>query len=249
MSNSLERFELQLKRNSRQDVRSIIEQAAKSLGLVTAQVTTLSTFPGSIHWHFKQANGRGTLEATYWPDRRRAWLSVRPGREAEWIAPAIRALKRLVAKGAKAHRKRLYSIRRSPIHGRGVFAIRRIPKGTRVIEYRGERISQEEATRRYEETMEYPFTYLFEVDEETIIDGQMGGNTARYINHSCSPNCESLNSGGRIFIEAIRDIRPGEELTYDYRLETEEPMTRRLQKMFACNCGTRRCRGTLLNVE
>lgn len=96
--------------------------------------------------------------------------------------------------------------------------------------------------------MKYPFTYLFEVDEETIIDGQVGGNTARYINHSCSPNCESVNSGGRIYIEAIRDIRPGDELTYDYRLETEEPMTRRLQKMFACNCGTRRCRGTLLNI-
>lgn len=245
----IKRVELQLAGNSRQNVRSTIEHAAKTLGLVTTQVTTLSTFPGSVHWHFKQGKGRGTLEATYWPDRRRAWLSVRSGREAEWIAPAMRALKRLVASGAKADRKRLYSIRHSPIHGRGVFALRRIAKGTRVIEYRGERISQDEATRRYEETMDYPFTYLFEVDEDTIIDGQAGGNTARYINHSCSPNCESFNSGGRIFIEAIRNIQPGEELTYDYLLETEEPMTRRLQKMFACNCGTRRCRGTLLNVD
>ncbi len=244
----IERVELQLEGNSRQDVRSIIEEAAKTLGLVATQVTTLSTFPGSVHWHFKQGKGRGTLEATYWPDRRRAWLSVRSGREAEWIAPAIRALKRLVATGAKAGRYRLYSIRNSPIHGRGVFALRRIPKGTRVIEYLGERISQDEATRRYEETTQYPFTFLFEVDETTVIDAGVRGNSARYINHSCSPNCESLNEGGRIYIEALRAILPGEELTYDYRLETEEPMTRRLQATFGCNCGSRRCRGTLLNV-
>jgi SET domain-containing protein len=92
------------------------------------------------------------------------------------------------------------------------------------------------------------FTLLFEVDESTIIDAGVGGNSARYINHSCSPNCEAVNDGGRIFIEALRDIRPGEELTYDYLLETEEPMTPRLQTIFGCNCGTRRCRRTLFNV-
>jgi len=121
--------------------------------------------------------------------------------------------------------KRLYSVRHSPIHGRGVFALRRIPKDTRVIEYRGERISQEEADRRHEETNQGPFTLLFEVDDSTIIDAGVGGNSARYINHSCSPNCEAVNDAGRIFIEALRDTRPGEELTYDYLLETEEPMT------------------------
>ncbi len=144
---------------------------------------------------------------------------------------------------------RLYSVRHSPIHGRGVFALRRIPKGTRLIEYRGERISSDEATRRYDETMDYPFTYLFEVDESTIIDAGVRGNSARHINHSCSPNCESLNDGGRIFIETLRQISPGEELTYDYQLETEEPVTPRLREAFACNCGTRRCRGTLLSVD
>jgi len=144
--------------------------------------------------------------------------------------------------------KRLYSVRHSPIHGRGVFALRRIPKGTRVIEYRGERISNEEADRRHEETNQGPFTLLFEVDESTIIDAGVGGNSARYINHSCSPNCESVNDDGHIFIEARRDIRPGEELSYDYRLETEEPMSPRLQALFGCNCGSRLCRRTLLNV-
>jgi SET domain-containing protein len=144
--------------------------------------------------------------------------------------------------------KRLYSVRNSPIHGRGVFALRRIRKGTRVIEYRGERISNEEADRRHEETDLGPFTLLFEVDESTIIDAGVGGNSARYINHSCSPNCEAVNEDGRIFIEALRDIRPGEELSYDYRLETEEPMTPELLALFACNCGARRCRRTMLNV-
>ena len=246
----MERFELQLAGRSRQDLPSIIEEAAKSLGLVTTQVTTLSTYPGSVHWHFKKGNGRGTLEATYWPERHRAWLSSRSGREAEWIAPAIREFKRLVRKSVRSRvSKRLYSVRRSPIHGRGVFALRRIPKGKRVIEYRGERISPEEATRRYDESMDYPFTYLFEVDESTIIDAEVRGNSARFINHSCSPNCESFNDAGRIFIETLRQISPGEELTYDYQLETEEPVTPRLRAVFGCNCGTRRCRGTLLSVD
>ncbi len=118
-----------------------------------------------------------------------------------------------------------------------------------MIEYRGERISPEEANRRFDESMDYPFTYLFEVDESTIIDAEVRGNSARYINHSCSPNCESLNDGGRIFIETLRPILPGEELTYDYQLETEEAITPRLKAVYGCNCGTRRCRGTLLNVE
>jgi hypothetical protein len=145
--------------------------------------------------------------------------------------------------------QRLYSVRNSPIHGRGVFALRRIPKGTRVIEYRGERISNEEADRRHEEANQGPFTLLFEIDDSTIIDAGVRGNSARYINHSCSPNCEAVNEDGRIFIEARRDIRPGEELSYDYRLETEEPITPSLKATFGCNCGARRCRGTLLNVS
>lgn len=142
--------------------------------------------------------------------------------------------------------KRLYSVRYSPIHGRGVFALRRIPKGTRVIEYRGERISQEEATQRHEEREQDPFTLLFEVDETTVIDAGVKGNSARYINHSCSPNCDTVNEDGRIFIEALRDIQPGEELTYDYRLETEGPITPRVKALFRCTCGTRRCRRTML---
>jgi hypothetical protein len=145
--------------------------------------------------------------------------------------------------------KRLYSVRHSPIHGRGVFALRRIPRGTRVVEYRGERISQEEATRRHAKRVQDPFTLLFEVDETTVIDAAVGGNSARYINHSCSPNCESVDEDGRIFIEARRDIRPGEELTYDYRLQTEEPITSRLRSLYRCNCGTRRCRGTMLHLD
>jgi len=98
----MERFELQLTGRPRQDLPSIIEEAAKSLGLVTTQVTTLSTYPGSVHWHFKQGTGRGTLEMTYWPERWRAWLSYRSGRDAEWIPPTIREFKRFVEIRAKA---------------------------------------------------------------------------------------------------------------------------------------------------
>ena len=116
-------------------------------------------------------------------------------------------------------------------------ALRRIPKGTRVIEYRGERISNDEVDRMHEETNQGPFTLLFEVDKSTIIDVGIDGNSARYINHSYSPNREAANDGGHIFIEALRDIGPGEELSYDYRLETEEPMPPLLQAVFGCNCG------------
>src|SRR3970040_3187122 len=119
----MERFELQLEGNARRDLTSASERAPKPRGLLTTQVTTLSKYPGSVHWHFKKGKGRGTLEATYWPERHRAWLSYRSGREAEWIAPAIRAFMRVVRKSVRSPvRKRLYSVRRSPIPDRGAFA-------------------------------------------------------------------------------------------------------------------------------
>jgi hypothetical protein len=111
----------------------------------------------------------------------------------------------------------------------------------------GERISREEADRSTRANQGR--SPLFEVDDSTIIDAGVRGNSARDINHSCSPICEAVNDGGRIFIESRREIRPGEELSYDYRLETEEPITPSLKATFGCNCGARRCRGTLLNVS
>ena len=141
----------------------------------------------------------------------------------------------------------LYEVRRSGIHGRGVFAARDIPKGTRILEYRGVRISYDRAAELYSEDEDQPtHTFLFEIDEETVIDAGQRGNAARWINHSCAPNCEAVDEGGRIFIEAIRRIRTGEELGYDYNITLEERHTAAERRRWACLCGARLCRGTLL---
>jgi uncharacterized protein len=138
-------------------------------------------------------------------------------------------------------------VRRSPIHGRGVFALRRIPKGTRIIEYEGERIDDAQALVRYPELMDAEnHTFVFEVAPDLNIDGGSGGNSSRFINHSCDPNCETLDEDCRIFVEAIRDIAPGEELTYDYNIDAGEPITPAVKRRWPCRCGGANCRGTVL---
>jgi uncharacterized protein len=142
---------------------------------------------------------------------------------------------------------RRFAVRSSGIHGRGVFALRRIRKGERIIEYTGERISHKVADRRYGKLHETsPHTMLFTVDDHVVIDATVDGNSARWINHSCQPNCETSDEDGRIYIEALRDIRPGEELTYDYRMYLDEPHTAKAKRENPCRCGAKRCRGTLL---
>jgi uncharacterized protein len=152
---------------------------------------------------------------------------------------------------AKAKRKRRsYSVRNSPIHGRGVFALTPISKGTRIVEYRGELITDDEADRRYAHLHEHsPHTMLFSLENKLVIDATRRGNSGRWINHSCAPNCQVEEEGTKIFIDACRDIRPGEELTYDYNLQLGEPHTRAAQRAHACFCGTRRCRGTMLGEK
>jgi SET domain-containing protein len=141
----------------------------------------------------------------------------------------------------------LYMVRRSGIHGRGVFAARDIPKGTRILEYRGVRISYDRAAELYSEDEDQPtHTFLFEIDDDTVIDAGQRGNAARWINHSCAPNCEAVDEGGRIYIESIRRIRAGEELGYDYNITLEERHTAAERRRWACLCGARICRGTLL---
>lgn len=142
-------------------------------------------------------------------------------------------------------------IHRSPIHGRGVYAARRIRRGERVIEYKGERIGWKEAVRRHPHDPEEPnHTFYFTIDEDWVIDGGARGNAARWINHSCDPNCEAamveVDGQMRVFIEALRDIRVGEELSYDYCLEVEARYTRSVKEEFACHCGARACRKTML---
>ncbi len=140
--------------------------------------------------------------------------------------------------------------RGSGIHGHGVYATRSIQKGTRIIEYLGERITHAEADRRYERKGEDDgHTFLFIASQRTVIDAGVHGNAARFINHSCAPNCETVIENGRVFIEAIRRIKPGEELGYDYQLtweSTDDPVELAL---YACRCGAKRCRGTMLDRE
>jgi len=138
-------------------------------------------------------------------------------------------------------------VRASPVHGLGVFAAQRIRKGTRVIEYLGERVSHEEADRRYEDKdANDSHTFLFIVDERTVIDAGVNGNEARFVNHACRPNCESVIENRRVFIDALRTIEPGEELTYDYQIAREPDDPPNVDRIFACRCGFEGCRGTML---
>lgn len=142
---------------------------------------------------------------------------------------------------------RYLQIRRSRLAGRGVFTTRAIPKGTVLLEYLGERISHTEAGERYYAAKDPDaFVLLFTVDRRVVIDGGVGGRAARYVNHSCDPNCEADELSGRIFITSIRDIPAGAELTYDYNMEAPSPLPRDWRRRYACRCGAPRCRGTMV---
>jgi SET domain-containing protein len=139
-------------------------------------------------------------------------------------------------------------VRRSGIQGRGVFADRSLREGTRIIEYTGKRISHDEADAqsRDDDPSRKHHTFLFAVDDEVCIDATSGGNEARFINHSCAPNCEVVIEGGRVFIHSLRDIARGEELVYDYWYTTDESYTMSdLRRIYPCACHAEKCRGTL----
>lgn len=143
-----------------------------------------------------------------------------------------------------------FELRQSPIQGLGAFATRRIRKGARIIEYIGERITQAEADVRYDdESMERHHTFLFNLDDNTVLDAGTVHNESRYINHSCEPNCQSLIDKGHIHIYALRTIEPGEELTYDYAYERTPEMGDDAEGLYVCRCGTPSCRGTILAPE
>ena len=138
-------------------------------------------------------------------------------------------------------------VRRSGIHGRGVFARRLIHEDETVCEYKGEIISEAEVARRYPEDMDgLNHTFVFGVEHDHNIDGGANGNIARWINHSCDPNCDTYDKDKRMFVRAIRDIRPGEELSYDYWIEAGEPLTKAVQARWPCWCGAKTCCGTVL---
>ena len=142
---------------------------------------------------------------------------------------------------------RYFEIRPSPMHGLGAFAVRTIAPGTRLIEYAGARITPREADERYPDVDGVGHhTYLFAIDDDIVIDASVDGNDARFINHSCDPNCDAIVEDGRIWIETIRDVAPGEELAYDYAFVRPERHTPSAKRRYPCHCGSTTCRGTIL---
>jgi hypothetical protein len=142
---------------------------------------------------------------------------------------------------------RRIQVRKSGVHGKGVFALQPIAQGEMVIEYTGEVITWAEALRRHPHDPQQPdHTFYFHIDDERVIDGKVNGNAARWINHACEPNCEAEDGTGRVYLIATRDISPGEELFFDYGLVIDERYTPALKKRFECRCGADECRGTML---
>jgi SET domain-containing protein len=155
------------------------------------------------------------------------------------------------AAGGKAGRARLPAnlrLARSGVHGFGLFARDFIPQGERIIEYRGERITKAEAERREARRLAQlaaggdGCVYIFELNQRHDIDGDVPWNPARRINHSCAPNCEAQHIRGHIWIVALRDLAPGEELTYDYGFDYDE------WRDHPCRCGAGECAGYIVNV-
>lgn len=138
-------------------------------------------------------------------------------------------------------------VRESPIHGYGCFAIKTIPKDSKILQYVGEKITKAESNRRgllQEEQGKKSgdgLVYIFELNKRYDIDGNMPENTARYVNHSCEPNCEAVNIRGRIWYVALRDIEEGEEVFIDYGYDMEHFLDH------PCVCGTESCVGYIVH--
>ena len=152
------------------------------------------------------------------------------------------------AASVKPPKSAYYEVRRSRIQGRGAFAVQPIPRGRRIDEYLGQPISHEEADRRAAAATGRHHTFLFVLDDTTVIDARIGGSDARFINHSCAPNCESVIIGRHIYIKSIKAIAPETELTYDYRYEWDDSYGAKEVREYLCRCNAPTCRGTILRV-
>ncbi|WP_144107908.1 SET domain-containing protein [Paraburkholderia sp. BCC1886] len=137
-------------------------------------------------------------------------------------------------------------VRRSSIHGKGVFAMQPLGPGERVLEYKGEITAWRVAVRRHRREGVAGHTFLFGLSDGTVIDGSRGGNSARWLNHACVPNCETIEEAGRIFIHTLRAIEVGEELLIEYLLETELPLDDEVRSQYACRCSAAACRQSML---
>ena len=138
-------------------------------------------------------------------------------------------------------------VKSSTIHGRGVFARRKIRADTLLMEYLGEHISYDQACEEMAaRDDDSTHTFLFSLEDGSLIDGGRNGNDARWINHCCEPNCEAREIDGRIFIHALRDIARGEELNFDYGLVLDARYTPAVKRAYECRCGMPGCRHTML---
>ncbi len=156
-------------------------------------------------------------------------------------------MKRKTTASAGARGSKPYEVRKSNIQGRGLFATRRLRPGQKIIEYTGDKIPNDEADRRYDEDkMQRHHTFLFTLDDDHCIDGDVRTNTARLINHSCDPNCEAIIEGDHIWIYALTNIQPGVELAYDYQYERTGDDIKALEKFYVCHCGAEKCRGSIM---
>lgn len=159
--------------------------------------------------------------------------------------------------GSMPKKRRSIERRKSDIHGNGVFATAAIAKGERIVRYKGKLRTHAEVDDRYGGVEEDGHTFLFTLNDDYVIDGNVDGNIARWINHSCAPNCQAAleeNADGKphkdkVYIEALRDIAAGEELSYNYGIVLDEPHTPALKKLWGCRCGAETCTGTLLQPK
>jgi hypothetical protein len=156
----------------------------------------------------------------------------------------------IYVKSSTSNGRRRIQVRKSGIHGRGVFAVRPIKAGETLLEYKGEIITWKKALARHPHDKSQPnHTFYFHLDDGHVIDAKYNGNSARWINHSCEPNLEAEQDGNRVFLKALRNIKVGEELSYDYSLVIDSRKTARLKKEYACFCGAANCRGTMLDCK
>jgi len=188
-----------------------------------------------------QAKGRSTSPAPKgYP------LGAAPSRSEAAPAAGTPAAPAVAGKKVASSGRRI-QVRRSGVHGKGVFALMPLRKGEMLIEYVGEVISWKEALRRHPHDPAQPdHTFYFHIDDGRVIDGNVGGNASRWFNHSCNPNCQADEVDGRVFIKTLRSIKAGQELFYNYGLTIDERYTPTLKKRFACHCGAKTCRGTML---
>jgi uncharacterized protein len=143
---------------------------------------------------------------------------------------------------------RRVTVRRSPVHGKGVFATRSLAAGERVLEYKGEITAWRNALRRHRREGVAGHSFLFGLFDGRVIDGSRGGNSARWMNHACTPNCETIEDDGRIFIYPLRAVDAGEELFIDYLREIADAADEEARAQYTCACASAGCRRSMLAV-